>query len=117
MYEYEEGKDQRQKGKINVEFYPNSKNPQFIIYDSYKITNKDDQRAILEYIMESEFYSQDVYRRSIDSMLIEWDAHNDIYKRTGHDRVADTNFDKKDEDTTYLGYWYRAFLAWLNGEA
>ena len=97
----------REDGKINVKFSPNGDNPSFQIEDSYKIDNEDDQRAILEYIMNSSYYSQDVYNRTIDSMLIEWDAHNDIYLITRHERVRHTDFDKNDEGVGYWEFWWR----------
>ena len=100
LYDSSSGKPQ--EGKINVKFSPYGDNPSFQIENSYTITEEDDQKAILEYIIESEYYSQELYQRSIDSMLTEWKAHNDIHKLTGHERVAHTDFDK---DAEKLGYW------------
>ena len=45
--------------------------------------------------------------RTIDSMLIEWDAHNDIYLITRHERVRHTDFDKNDEGVGYWEFWWR----------
>lgn len=36
-------------------------------------------REICEHIVQSEYYSQDVYGRTVDSMLIEWVFHNNMY--------------------------------------
>ena len=63
--------------------------------------------------MASDYYSQELYGRTIDSMLIEWDAHNDIHFFTHHERVAHTDFDKNDEGTSYLDYWIRGIEEWL----
>ena len=40
--------------------------------------------------------------------MVEWKAHNHIYLFSQHERVAHTDFDKNDEETSYLGYWWRA---------
>ena len=58
--------------------------------------------------MSSEYYSQEIYGRTIDSMLIEWDAHNDIYAFSKHERVAHTDFDKNSEGMKYMAYWWLA---------
>ena len=106
------------EGKLNVAFYPSendsNSNPQFIVYDSWKIKNKQEQQAILEYIMSSDYYSQDMYCRTLESLLVEWDAHNDVYFWTKHSRVKDTNFDRNDEGTSYWGFWWRAIREGLN---
>ena len=117
---YSDTEGSRQEGKINVKFSPNgtddegNPNPSFQIENSYKITNSKDQEFILNYIVESEFYSQEVYCRTMDSMLIEWDAHNDIHSWTHHERVKHTDFDKKDEDMEYWDYWEKGFSEWKN---
>ena len=72
------------------------------------ITNKAERKEVLEYIVKSDFYSQDVYNRTIDSMMIEWTAHNHIYFFTRHFRVAHTDFDRNDEGVGYLSFWERA---------
>ena len=89
---------------INVKFSPNSRNPSFIIEDSWKITSEEDQLIVLQYIMHSDFYSRDIYQRTLDSMLVEWKAHNFLYKKFGHWRLKDTDFDKEQEGVTFVGF-------------
>ncbi len=122
---YDDNVGKRIDGKINVKFSPNNKdengnlNPSFQIENSYEIKSKEDQRVILQYIMASDFYSQDVYCRTLDSMLIEWDAHNDLkWIKPNESRLASVDFDKNSET---LGYWDYYKLAveeqlkiWLN---
>ena len=69
----------RVEGMINVKFSPNSKNPSFQIENSAYITNEYEQRLILYYIMTSSYYSQEIYGRTLESMLVEWKAHNEYY--------------------------------------
>ena len=109
LYSDTEGK--RQEGKINVKFSPDNKdsqgnsNPSFQIENSADICNIEQQKFILNYIMESEFYDQDVYGRTIDSMLIEWDAHNELYSVYKHNRLKHTDFDKNSEGWTKKDYY------------
>ena len=97
-----------QEGKINVAFSPNGPNPSFQIKDSYKIKKEKDQRTILKYIMESEYYDQKIYQRTMDSMIIEWKAHNDLYRLWKHKRLADVDFDKKSEGMWYIEFYFLA---------
>jgi hypothetical protein len=69
----------RVEGMINVKFSPNSQNPSFQIENSAYITNEYEQRLILYYIMTSSYYSQEIYGRTLESMLVEWKAHNEYY--------------------------------------
>ena len=104
---YEEGVGTRQDDKINVCFSPDGDNPSFVIENSYLITDVNEQRAILEYITASEYYSQDVYQRTVDSMLVEWDAHNWLNSIYEHDRLKSTNFDKESEGWSKWDFvWY-----------
>ena len=57
--------------------------------------------------------TQHIWGRTVDSMLIEWDAHNDVYSWTRHQRVQHTDFDRQDEDTEYWDYWKRGVLSWV----
>ena len=102
---YEDDKGSPVEGKLNVKFSPNGDNPSFQIENSYQITDEDQQRQILEYIVESEYYSYDTYGRTVDSMLIEWAAHNEIYGYVRHDRVRHTDFDRNSEGWQREDYW------------
>ena len=99
-------------------------NPNMQVYNSYKITNSAQQREILEILVKHDqaHPSRHTWGRTVESMLIEWDAHNDvcsaanILKALGFnisqkniDRVMHTDFDYKDEKTTYVQYWNRVF--------
>ena len=93
--------------KINVKFSPDNKtngepNPGFQIKNSADIRSKKDQRIILEYIVESEYYSQEVYGRTVDSMIVEWDAHNIAYAMIRTDQFKHTDFDKNSEGKNWF---------------
>ena len=109
IHMYYSGKGQNVDGKINIIFSPNAKyngedNPSFQIVNSCDITDENEQRAILEYVIASGFYSQDVYQRTIDSMLIEWKAHNVAWFLFRKNTFKSTDFDKKDEGKDYLDF-------------
>ena len=97
--------------------------PNMQIYNSYK-TKTVYHREILEILVKHDeaYPSRHTWGRTVESMLIEWDAHNDvclaatILKALGYnisqenlDRVMHTDFDYKDEKTTYKQYWDRVF--------
>ena len=88
-------------------------NPNMQIYNSYMITDTSQQKEILQvlYRYDKTNPSRHAWGRTIDSMMIEWDAHNDIHSITKHERVAHTDFDKNDENTRYIEYWIRAGVA------
>ncbi|MBE6544327.1 MAG: RHS repeat-associated core domain-containing protein [Ruminococcaceae bacterium] len=96
------------EGKINVIFKPYGANPVFQIENSYKIIDANQQRAVLEYIMASDLYSQEVYCRTIESMLVEWKAHNHIFSASPNERCRHVDFDKNDEGVSYSDFWKRA---------
>ena len=102
LYSNQEGAPQ--EGKINVKFTPDSENPSFQIENTYLINDYKQREYILKYIMNSEFYDQDVYGRSLDSMMIEWDMHNRLYRIYPIDRLAHTDFDKESEDWSRSDY-------------
>ena len=106
---YDDSTGEYQEGKINVKFSPDNKtngepNPSFQIENSADIRSKKDQRIILEYIVESDYYSQEVYGRTVDSMMVEWDAHNKAYSIYRTDQFKHTDFDKNSEGKGYLDY-------------
>ena len=45
----------------------------------------------------------------MDSMLIEWDAHNEIYFWSRYERLKHTDFDKNSEGWTKEDYYNYAF--------
>ena len=109
IHMYFAGKGESVDGKINVIFSPNSmrdvkKEPSFAIENSRTITDENEQKSILIYIMSIDFYSQDLYQRTIDSMLIEWKAHNIAWYIFRTEQFATTNFDFLDEGKTYFDF-------------
>ena len=99
-------------------------NPNMQIYNSYIITSEARQREILEILVKHDeaYPSRHTWGRTVESMLIEWDAHNDVcsaatilkalrynISQENLDRVMHTDFDYKDEKTTYKQYWDRVF--------
>ena len=61
--------------------------------------------------MASEFYSQDVYGRTMESMLIEWDVHNSLYYDFWkHPRLGSTDFDKNSEGWTKWDFYRFAIV-------
>ena len=91
-------------------------NPNMQIWNSYMIDESAKQREILEilYAYDKAHPSRHAWGRTVDSMLVEWDAHNDIYRLAKYisydyaNRVAHTDFDYNDEGKTYEEYWQRA---------
>jgi hypothetical protein len=120
MY-YSNSGDGRISGKINVSFSPDAENPSFKIYDAHLI-DESDRAIILKYIMQSEYYDQDIYGRTLDSMLIEWAAHTDYYndkrssvidKITGantREQAKDVDFDRDSEGLPYIGFFVDALV-------
>ncbi|MBO5316501.1 MAG: RHS repeat-associated core domain-containing protein, partial [Clostridia bacterium] len=105
------------EGKINVKFSPNGNNPSFQIRNSYEIVDEDDQRAILEYIMNSEYYSQDIYGRTMNSMIIEWQAHNELYNQYPSERLKHVDFDKNSEGWSRFDFYKYAIYEYLGGRS
>ena len=63
--------------------------------------------------MNSEFYDQEVYGRTIDSMMIEWDAHNALYMVNKHVRLQHVDFDYRSEGMTGYDYLVLAIYEWI----
>ena len=122
VHMYISGQGSNASGKINVVFSPYGENPSFKIYNSYWITDEEQQRLILEYIRASEYYSQDVFGRTVNSMLIEWDMHNDHYYSNlarllddllGMQSVKsaqDVDFDKNSEGLGKIGLYWKSIM-------
>ena len=86
-------------------------NPSMQIYNSYKISDKAQQKDILEILVEhdKQHSTQHIWGRTVDSMLIEWDAHNDLYGLSKRERVAHTDFDKNSENWKKADYYQFAW--------
>ena len=73
------------QNKLNITFYPEA---QLIhIENSYKIDNQFEQEAIISAIFESEYYDPTIYSSSPQRMMIEWSAHNFVYKTASSSKV------------------------------
>ena len=54
--------------------------------------------------MKSDFYSQEIYERTLESMMIEWKAHNLAWILFRTEQFGSTDFDKESEGMEYLDY-------------
>ena len=70
--------------KIDVDIYPdyekNGKyNPQIVIDNSYKVKTRAEKQAILEVVIGSPEFDDNVFKRGMDSWIAEWEGHNFLY--------------------------------------
>ena len=114
LHLYLRGEGEPEEGKINIVFLPNNHNaqgepdPDIQVRDSYLIRFEEERRQICEYILASPLYDPDVYGRTLDSMLTEWRAHNDINSTYDNERTRHVDFNRGDEGKSYLDFWKRA---------
>ncbi len=73
-------------GKLNVTFYPAA--GLIHIEESYSISSEYEKRAIINTIMNSEYYDSSIYGNSVDTMLKEWSGHNFVYHTASHSALA-----------------------------
>lgn len=95
---------------IVVVDYRNWNDPNMQIRDSYLITDfvemGDIANILLEYNEDNtENYS---WSRTVDSIIIEWDAHNDLNNISDHERLKHVDLNNADEGTTYIEFVIRA---------
>ena len=83
-------------------------NPNIQVINSYFITAKAEQKEILTLLLayDASNPSQVPWSRTLDSMIIEWDAHNMFAAFSQSAR--DTDFDKNEEGMGYLYYVKKA---------
>ena len=111
---------ERMAGKINVAFYPDQNgpdgtpDPDIRVWDSCEITHPEEIRAICQRILDSSFYDQDVYGRTLDSMVTEWEAHNSVHMVYPNERTRHVDFNRADEGLSYLDFWQRAAQTYLD---
>lgn len=90
-------------------------NPSMQVRDSHKISNIDHQAQICQLMLDYNASNpvEPKWNRSVDSMLIEWDAHNDGYsvwfvvgivKENAKERLAHVDFDNEAEGLEYWDY-------------
>ena len=51
----------------------------------------------------------------IGDMMVEWDAHNELFHLSGHERCLHVDIDNKDKGLTRVDYWKRAITDTLKG--
>lgn len=68
------------------------------------------QREILNILDAYEKANDSPWDRNkdIEHMMMEWDAHNDVYDVWANVRCLHVNLDNPDAKTTYLGFLWRA---------
>ena len=109
----------RIEGKINVAFFPEQygadgkPDPDIRVWDSCEITHPEEIRAICGRILASSFYDQSVYGRTLDSMVTEWEAHNDVHSLYPNERTRHVDFNRADEGLSYADFWQRALRDYL----
>lgn len=83
-------------------------NPNIQIINSYYIKDKAEQKEILTLLLEYDASNpaEVPWSRTLDSMIIEWDAHNKFAPFS--QSAKDTDFDKKEEGKGYLYYVNKA---------
>ena len=108
-----------EEGRINVAFYPDNRDasgapdPDIRVWDSCRITNAQERRDICERILACELYDAGLYGRSLDSMLVEWAAHNDVNALYDNERTRHVDFNRADEGLSYEEFWKRAVREYL----
>ena len=114
------GSGERIDGKINVEFFPDQygsdgkPDPNVRVWDSCEITHPDEIRAVCERILASPLYDFEVYGRTLDSMVTEWQAHNDVNRLYPNDRTRHADFNRADEGLSYADFWQRAVRDYID---
>ena len=93
-----------------------AKNPNMKIYDSYKVKDEKVRREILEKLLLYESMNPSWWKRTMNSLENEWDAHNKLYNLNfKRERTKDVDLDNNDEDlyqkklglTTIIKYYTR----------
>lgn len=87
---------------------PSKINPNIHIEDSYLITKKADQTAVLKVIMESPEFDRAVFTRSLESYRREWKGHN-----TAHTFIPFKRENTKDVDLNEYPYKEDGLWPWL----
>lgn len=111
---YMDGSGEQDPDRINICFYPDNlgsdgqPDPNIRVWDSYLITNETEIRSICEWILASEYYDAERYGRTLESMVVEWKAHNAINNTYDNERTRHVDFNRADEGVTYVEFWQRA---------
>lgn len=108
-----------EEGKINVAFYPDDRDasgapdPDIRVWDSWLITDEAERREICERILACSLYDPALYGRTLESMLTEWQAHNDVNALYDNERTRHVDFNRSDEGVSYGEFWERAVRSFL----
>jgi hypothetical protein len=79
--------------------YRHKDNSDMKMYDSYKLKNSKEQGEVIDILLEYENKRPSNWKRTKNSMLNEWDAHNLLYSLNyQRNRTKDVDFDNNDED-------------------
>ena len=94
-------KDKAKKGDILIErgykTNDNCLDPNYKIYSSHLITDKEDRNAILNVLNIYNELNPFGFNRSLDSMRIEWSVHNILYE-LGFERERTKDVDLNNDD-------------------
>ncbi len=110
---------EQQEGKINVAFYPDNRDdtgapdPDIRVWNSWQITDEAERREICRWILACSLYDPALYGRTLESMLTEWQAHNDLNALYDNERTRHVDFNRSDEGVSYGEFWDRAVWAFL----
>jgi len=102
------------EGKVNVIVKTtgyNEENPNIIIMESHRIRDEYEMEAIIDYIMSHEMYDSSIFKRSKNSYIYEWVAHNFAYDfgNEAHKNSAkNVDLDEKDDDILKYAIIYYA---------
>ncbi len=85
------------------------------IRDSYKVYSVIEREEVAIFLIKynEENPSDPAWERSLDSILVEWDAHNDTYELKPNSRSQHVDLDNNDEGVSYLAFWKRAIKSQL----
>lgn len=84
---------------ILVEDERDGSNPSMKIRNSYLITDKNTRIEILNILKQYEKNHPSNWNRSIDTMNLEWEAHNSLYYLNyKRDHTTDVDLDNEDEE-------------------
>lgn len=97
------------EGDVLIEDQRDGIDPNFVIYNSCKIHDKDDKNTILEVLEEYEEDNPSNWNRSIESMRLEWLMHNLGYRfNYKKNHTTDIDLDNDDEEK-----FNKKILNWL----
>ena len=87
----------------------NQENPNMVMYNSYKIGNRKQQKIIVSILLDYEEADPSNWKRTSESMITEWKWHNRFALFS--DSAKHTDFDQAEEGKSG---WYYIKKAWMN---